>query len=143
MPYISANNVCSFIGRLCQDPELMMTTSGKEIVSFSLALDKGYGESKRTIFPRMVAFGPQAKYISKLTKGTKISVVCDYDIREFTKENEKKQSHEFTVLDVDAHGKREAVETAGTGQVPLAYASNASAELPKFEEISSDGDLPF
>lgn len=143
MAYISVKNQTNFIGRLCQDPELMMTTNGKEIINFNLAVDKGYGDAKRTIFPRMVAFGPQAKYIAKLTKGTKISVICEYDIREFMKDNEKRQSHEFTVLDVDAHSKKEDPGAGAEAQLPLAYTSRTETELPKFEEISSDGDLPF
>lgn len=143
MSFTSVKNQTNFIGRLCQDPELMMTASGKEIVNFNLAVDKGYGESKRTIFPRMVAFGPQAKYIAKLPKGTKMSVVCEYDIREYTKENEKKQSHEFTVNDVEAHGRKETTEEDASAQIPLAYASSVPTGLPKFEEIYSDGDLPF
>lgn len=143
MPYISANNVCNFIGRLCQDPELKTTASGTEIVNFNIAVDKGYGESKSAIFPRMVAFGTQAKYIAKLSKGTEITAICEYDIREYEKENEKKQSHEFTVVAVRAHGKKETAEAGADTQIPLAYASSVPTVLPKFEEISSDGDLPF
>ena len=143
MALVSAKNNSNFVGRLCTDPELKMTASGTEIVNFSLAVDKGWGESKRAIFVRMVAFGPQAKYIAKLSKGSEISCNCEYDIREYTKDNEKRQSHEFTVNDVVAHGRKEAADQATPGQIPLTYASGMPAELPRFEEISSDGALPF
>lgn len=142
MSFISVKNMTKFIGRLCKDPELGTTNTGKDIVNFNLAVDKGYGDTKKTIFPRLVAFGTQAKFICKLKKGSEISVVCEYDIREYTTQNgEKRQSHEFTVIDVVAHGKKEMQEQSDESVIPLAGASNAA--VPQFEEISADGDLPF
>ena len=142
MPYVSVKNQTNFIGRLCQDPELKVTINGKDIVNFNLAVDKGYGENKRAIFPRMVAFDTQAKYIAKLAKGTEISVVCEYEIREYTtREGEKKQSHEFTVCDVVAHGKKETADASAGAQIPLAYAGDRAG--PQFEAVDADGDLPF
>ena len=138
MALVSVKNNANFIGRLCQVPELMTTANGKEIVNFSLAVDKGWGENKRTIFIRMVAFGMQAKYISKLSQGSEVSINCEYDIRDYTtSEGDKRQSHEFSVNDVISHGRKETGEQAKSNQ------TFTTDNLPKFEEISSNGDLPF
>ena len=143
MGFVNANNVCTFIGRLTDFPELKMTEAGKELVNFTLAIDKGFGENRSAIFARFVAFGGEAKLIAKLTKGQEISVVTEYDIREYTAgTGEKRQSHEFRVAAVKPHAKKEAAE-ASSEQIPLAYAAGAQENLPKFEEISADSDLPF
>ena len=42
-------NKVFLMGRLTAEPELKFTQSGKEVLSFSLAVDSGYGEKKKLI----------------------------------------------------------------------------------------------
>lgn len=68
------NNVC-LIGRLTRDPEVKYTAESQMAVAkFSLAIDDGYGEKKKTNFPSIVAFGKTAESCEKfLSKG---KLVC-------------------------------------------------------------------
>lgn len=139
---MAVNNYSGFIGHLTADPELRVTPDGKEICNFSLGVDRGWGEKKRSIFPRCVAFGGHAKFVSKLKKGTEVSVSGEYDIREYEKNGEKRQSHEFTITDIKAHrAPRQAETDGGAEQMPIP--SFGSTEKPNFETIGKDDDLPF
>ena len=131
---MSINNEQDFIGHLTATPELRATADGKEVCSFSIGVDRGWGERKRAIFPRLVAFGKTAKYVSTLPKGTEISVKCEYDIREYEKDGKKQQSHEFTVIDLKAH------RSAAPAETQPAFATPAQ---PQFEELGADDPLPF
>ena len=66
-------NKAILIGRLTRDPELKTTTSGVSVVSFTLAIDRGYvkaGEERQTDFINCVAWRGTADFISKyFTKG--------------------------------------------------------------------------
>lgn len=70
-------NSVQLIGRLTRDPEVKYT-SGKEpmaIARFSLAVDEGYGENKRTSFIPIVVFGKQAESCETyLKKGSQAAV---------------------------------------------------------------------
>lgn len=139
---MAINNYSCFIGHLTADPELRVTTEGKEICNFSIGVDRGWGERKRSIFPRCVAFGAHAKFVSKLKKGTEISVCGEYDIRDFEKNGEKRQSHEFTITDVKAHRSPKQAEGESFAE-QMSLPSFNSAEKPNFETIGKDDDLPF
>jgi len=63
-------NSVVLIGRLTRDPEVRYTAETQlAVAKFSLAIDDGYGEKKKTNFPSIVAFGKTAesceKYLSK------------------------------------------------------------------------------
>lgn len=63
-------NCTSLIGRLVKDPDLRYTTSQTAVARFTLAIDEGYGEKKKTNFIPIVVFGKQAENCEKfLSKG--------------------------------------------------------------------------
>lgn len=66
-------NKCLFSGRLVADAELRYTKNGTSVSNFVLAVESGYGEYKRTDFPRFEMWNQEnlAKY---LTKGKAIIV---------------------------------------------------------------------
>ena len=57
------------IGRLSKDPELRYTTNGIGVCGFTLAVESGFGENKRTDFINIVVWNKQgescATYLSK------------------------------------------------------------------------------
>ena len=57
-------NISILMGRLTAEPELRRTQSGKDVLSFCLAGDRGYGEKKETDFIYCVAWEGTAKGIS-------------------------------------------------------------------------------
>lgn len=68
-------NISILMGRLTAEPELRRTQSGKDVLSFCLAVDRGYGEKKETDFINCVAWEHTARFISQyFRKGSLIAV---------------------------------------------------------------------
>jgi single-strand DNA-binding protein len=63
------------LGRFTRDPELKYASSGLEICTFSLAVDSGWGDKKKTSFLDCTAFGKRGEAISNnLHKGDPIFI---------------------------------------------------------------------
>ena len=60
------------IGNLAADPESRFTTNGKQVATFTVCCDSGYGEHKKTEFVRCVAWEKLAEiaitYLVKVGK---------------------------------------------------------------------------
>ena len=68
-------NIVALIGNLTRDVELRYTTDQKPIARFSIAVNDGYGEQKRTSYIPIVVFGKQAENADRyLSKGSKVAV---------------------------------------------------------------------
>ena len=88
------------MGRLTRDPELRRTGSGLAVVSFSLAVDRDFGNretgDRETDFIDIVAWRNTAEFVSKyFTKGRMAVVSGRLQIRNWTdKEGNKRRSAE-------------------------------------------------
>jgi len=61
------------IGRLTKDAELRYTTDGSAVATMSLAVDDGYGDSKKTLWIRASLWGKRAEGLSTyLVKGQQV-----------------------------------------------------------------------
>ena len=70
-------NKVILMGRLTRDPEMRHTNSGTPVTTFSIAIDNGYGDNKRTDFINCVAWNKTAEFVTKyFTKG-KMIVIAD------------------------------------------------------------------
>ena len=61
------NNV-TLMGRLTADPELRTTTTGRNVTSFSIAVDRSFaraGEDRQTDFINIVAWQQQADFVCR------------------------------------------------------------------------------
>lgn len=68
-------NKAILMGRLTKDPELRHTGTGKPVATFTVAIDNGYGENKKTDFINCVAWNKTAEFVSKwFAKGQMIVV---------------------------------------------------------------------
>ena len=60
----------TIVGRLGRDPEMRYTAEGTPVTSFSVAVDSGYGDKKRTTWYRVSAWRQLAEVCNQyLTKG--------------------------------------------------------------------------
>lgn len=64
------------IGRLTRDPDVRYNPNTQVAVArFTIAIDSGYGDNKRTDFPSIVVFGNMAEVVEKyLKKGSQVAV---------------------------------------------------------------------
>lgn len=90
------------IGNLGKDPELRFSTGENRtaLCRFSIAVDKGWGKNKKTVWVNIVAFGKTAENCDKyLSKGSKVFVSGELDIREYTGQDGIKRT--FTEVAAD------------------------------------------
>lgn len=84
---MSLNRVTA-VGRLVRDPEMRTTTTGKSVVSFTIAVQKrikpSNGDPDADFF-RVTAWGQTAEFVNTyLTKGRLISIDGRLESRKFT-----------------------------------------------------------
>ena len=78
-------------GRLSKEPEVRYTQSGKAVASFSIAVNDGYGENKKTNFFNIVAWQKLAEICgNNLIKGSQVLIegrlqTRSYDAQDGTK----------------------------------------------------------
>ncbi len=81
-------NCVTLIGRLTADPELRQTTTGKDVCTFNIAVDRAYtkpGEQRQTDFIKIVAWGSDALFVSRyFSKGSMIAVIGSLQSNNFT-----------------------------------------------------------
>ena len=126
-------------GRLTADPELKQTPQGVSVATFSLAINRK-GKDATTDFINCVAWRGTAEFISKyFTKGNSIVIDGEINVRNYQdKDNNKRQAVEVLVHDAYF------VDSKGNVEFSAPKTEDAFAtDTPKFEEISTDDDLPF
>jgi len=83
-------NDLTLSGRLTDNPEVRYTQTGKAVAEFTLAVDRGFGENKKTCFIRCTAWKKTAETIGNtLTKGRKILVKGEWDQQRWEKDGQK------------------------------------------------------
>ena len=98
-------NIVILIGNLVKDVELKATTSGKEVCSFTLAVQRNYKNADGKYdsdFINCIAYGKTAELVSKYTKkGDKISVEGKILTRSYEKDGKKVYVTEILVSNID------------------------------------------
>lgn len=94
-------NTCFFSGRITADPDTRYTKQGTPVSNFTLAVDSGFGEHKRTDFPRFVLW-KRENLVQHLTKGKAITVMAELQERKYQDKNgNDRKAMEFVVRDVE------------------------------------------
>ncbi len=125
------------IGRLTRDPETRYTPDGMGICKFTVAIDDGYGEKKKTNFIPVTVFGKQAESCEKfLAKGRMVAVEGKIQTGSY----EKQDGTKVFTTDVIANrvqfidfGKKDG-ENANQGVVD---------DIPPGFSAVSDSEIPF
>jgi single-strand DNA-binding protein len=136
------------------DPELKTTPSGVNVCSFRIAVGRRFAkpnEPAQTDFIDIVAWRTQAEFVAKyFQKGKSILVCGSIQSRNWEdKEGKKRTTVEVIADEVSFVGPKGAENGGGMGMGESSNTGSASSystsyeSAPKFEEISSDDDLPF
>lgn len=146
-------NICALQGRLARDPELRQTTTGKQVATFTMAVDRGRkdanGKSVADWIP-VIAWERAAEFAYKwLTKGQMVAVDGRLQSRTYT----AKDGTSRTALEVVAAGINFCGSKAdSTGQPSPAPAGQprVTGSAPAYSQpgedfalIEDEGDLPF
>ena len=139
------------VGNLGKDPEIRSTGSGKKVASFSLAVDQGYGDNKKTEWVNIIAWEKLAELAEKFLKRGKTVALSGYlqtSSREDKQSGQKRYKTEVVARDITFmdSGSR---SDGGTRQAPAPRQQAApqarattTTEDPFATEISDD-DIPF
>lgn len=120
-------------GRLCKDPELRRTNSGKAVTSFTIAVDRNFAKGEADFFD-CVSWDKQAEFVAKnFNKGKSIIVSGRLHNRKWEdKDGNKRVTAEITTEDVYFCDSKKEESTPSQG--------NASDFMLL---DSSDDQLPF
>ena len=139
-------NKIILMGRLAREPELKRTTSGTEVTSFSLAVDRDFksqsGE-KETDWIDCVAWRGTAETVCKyFTKGRMMIVVGRLQIRDWTdKDGGKRRSAEVVADNVYFADSKRSESNDNQRENFNALSGRLNDD---FVPISEDGgDIPF
>jgi single-strand DNA-binding protein len=137
---IMAFNLVVLTGRLTAAPELKITPNGKNVCSFTIAVDRSYGNNKETDFITCVAWEKTAEFIKKyFGKGSEIGIEGSIQTRKWTDKNgNNRTAFEIRVSNTQFIGSKKTE----TQEDPLMQFAQTN---PEFVEVGTvnDSDLPF
>ena len=146
-------NKVILIGNMVADPELKTTPSGVNVCSFRIAVGRRFvkpNEPQQTDFIDIVAWRAQAEFVAKyFAKGKPILVCGSIQSRNWQDKEGNKRTTVEVIADEITFVERKSVSDgmSGSGMESAGAAASAYStsyeSSPKFEEISSDDDLPF
>ena len=132
-------NVVVIMGRLARDPELRQTGSGKDVVSFAVAVNRTKDE---VAFIPCTAWDKTAGLIAQhFSKGKPIAVTGHLSVRSYTDKSGNKRTAMEVVCDRVNFVPRDASQ-GGMAPAP-APAQKYTGQDEEFAEIGDEGDLPF
>ncbi len=141
-------NKVILIGNLVADPELKQTPSGVYVTSFRIAVGRKFkaaGDAQpQADFIDIVAWRQTAEFITKyFSKGKPILICGSIQSRNWTDQNGGKRYTVEVVADEVSFVERKNDSMPAGGSSMSQYATPATEDTPKFEEIPGDDDLPF
>ncbi len=142
-------NHVSIMGRLARDPELRTTTSGKSVVSFTIATDRNRKDANgqnQTDWIRMTAWEKTAEFICKyFQKGSMIAIDGRLQSKTYQDKNGNNRTDmEVVVEEVNFVGAKSASNADSNAQPAARQQPTAQPQTaPQFEDVSDDPDLPF
>ena len=90
-------------GNIGKDAELKTTGKGDAIATFSVACQKK--KDAPTTWYRVAVFGKRGEALCQyLTKGSKVTVIGEFEVREYQKDGQTKTSLEIRTYDVALQG---------------------------------------
>ena len=135
------------MGNLTADPEQRTTPNGRELTSFTIAVNTrtGAGREENTTFYRCTMWGNRGEAIAKyVSKGQQLLVSGALSARSYqTKDGAERQSLEVNVDDFSFVGSRRSQE--GDAQ-PRTTNTNETADAEPVDDIDEPidlSDIPF
>lgn len=131
------------VGRLTRDPELRTTSTGKNVVSFSIAVSKRIKpqdpNQPDADFFRITAWGQTADYVSNyLSKGRLVAIDGRIESRKFTdKDGNNREVVEITAENVQGLDRP---REDGGGAPAGGGASHTNAAVPNADEYDPFAD---
>lgn len=149
---MSINRVC-ISGNMTRDPEIRMSQSGSQILTFGVAVtdrrkDPQTGEWKD--YPNYVdcvVFGKRAESLSRLlSKGTRVSIDGKLRYSFWEKDGSKRSKLEVIVDDIDfSIRQRDSEGHSGPSNASVGGSGGYGSHAPQngYQDVYADEDIPF
>ena len=116
-------------GNLANDPQVRYTQAGKAVATFSLAVNDGWGENKKSYFHNVVVWGKIAETVgNNLHKGSKVGVTGKLTSRSYDGNDGKK--HYVTEVVADMYDGIEFLDSKKQGAPQAQEEPAESVEIP-------------
>lgn len=140
-------NQVILMGRLTRDPETRTTPTGKNVTSFSLAVDRAFGQDSGADFFDVVAWEKLGDLVAQyLSKGRRCLVQGRLSQRSWEQDGQKRSKVEVIATDVTfldgPSGDAEGSSAPRLASKPAKKADVVPDELDDEEEIDLS-DIPF
>ena len=152
-------NKVILIGNMTADPELKQTTGGISVCSFSIAINRRFAKAdqgqQNVDFINIVTWRQQAEFVSRYFKKGNPILICGQLQTRSWNDNQGQKRYATEVVADEVSFVASAAQSGtpspmgqipnGNSYTPDAYGTPAynSAPSASFEEIPTDGDLPF
>ena len=140
-------------GRLTADPELRQTQSGIASCRFTVAVNRRFKNDKgeyETDFISCQAWRQTAEFVAKhFSKGSMICIDGTLRTGSYKDKNHSDVTHYTTDVLIEnvefCGGRKDSGQSQQSSSKPQSdgAGSNSFCDLSAFEEILSDGDVPF
>jgi single-strand DNA-binding protein len=129
-------NACNFIGRVGKDAVLRHTQAGKAVLGWSIAVDRGFGDNKQTIWIDCALWGDRGSKIADyVRKGDRIGVCGELG----TREHDGKTYLTLDVRDVTLLGNKTDRDESPRD---LSKRQNKPDSAPAADPLADD-EIPF
>ena len=147
-------NKVILMGRLTSDPELRQTQSGISSCKFTIACDRRFADKntgeKQADFITCIAWKQTAEFVSRyFNKGKMIAVEGTLRTGSYKDKKYSDVTHYTTDVLVDNvefcgdKGNQPTVQNVVNQATAAGVPTETYGDLSDFEEILSDGDVPF
>ena len=116
------------IGRLGKDAEVK-EVSGKKVINFSIAVDTGYGDKKKTIWLECGKWGDNTAVAQYLVKGSQVHVSGEPSLREWESNGKSGVSFQLNVQQITLVGGKSEGGAAPAQQTASSYVPPTDAEI--------------
>ena len=132
-------NVCTFSGRLGRDAEQKYLPTGTAVIEFSIAVDTGFGDKRRSFWIKCSMFGDRGPKLAQyLRKGQQVAVSGEFDPRPYqAKDGAEKVSLELRISAVELIGGKNDTQQSQPEEAPK------PAPKPPAPNFYDDDDIPF
>jgi single-strand DNA-binding protein len=137
-------------GRLTHDPELKQTTTGTQVTSFNVAVNRRFakeGEQSVDFLP-VIAWRQTADFVCRyFKKGSSVCVVGTVQTRSWKDQNGNNRHATEIIADevlfVDGKNDAQSQNASQNEYTQISVPNPPPQNVPKFEELKTDDDLPF
>jgi len=139
-------NKVILLGNLTQDPEVRYIPSGHAVATFSIGVNSGFGDNKRTDFISIVVWRKLAEICgNNITKGSRVLVEGSLHIRSYeTQEKQKRYVTEVVATNVEFLGGTKNVAGNSVSTTGSANSTHSGDnDVNSFGTDVSDEEIPF